>query len=259
MPTSGPAEAVRNETILRARLAERPDDPFALWHMGRLEASRGQWTLALELYRRCLAGWPSDLLADAPRAHLAQAEWELGNRRAASSLLRVAGAGSAPCGRVVCQGSNARLLGEAAEAERCWRQVLMLVCGNPTAWRTTTRASRHVGAAGVGLHGDARGDLDEAGRLYGMILAENPDDPRLQALNAGFDGRIGHDQVCTVPRPGPAVLNHPCLRLWPQYHGCRSAGCRPWASLLGNSRDLIEPHSLVAIKAGMRPWSHDNV
>ena len=73
----------RNERLLRVRLAECPDDPFALWHMGRIAASRGQWSGALDLYRRSLAGWPTDLSADAPRGHLAQAEWELGNHRAA--------------------------------------------------------------------------------------------------------------------------------------------------------------------------------
>src|SRR5262249_45263762 len=65
----------RNERILRAWLEGSPGDPFALWHAGRLAAARGDWGAALEWYRRGLAGWPADLIAEAPRAYLAQAEW----------------------------------------------------------------------------------------------------------------------------------------------------------------------------------------
>src|SRR4029077_11394638 len=61
----------RNEDLLRTWSASRPDDPFALWHTGRIAAARGDWPAALDLYRRSLEAWPSDLAADAPRVYFA--------------------------------------------------------------------------------------------------------------------------------------------------------------------------------------------
>lgn len=122
----------RNERILRAWLAESPGEPFALWHAGRLAAARGHWAEALALYRRSLDGWPSDLLADAPRAYTAQAEWELGHcqaaiRTCAQSL--VLAPRHAPAW--FAKGHMHRSLGEVVEAEGCWRRALALASEDP--------------------------------------------------------------------------------------------------------------------------------
>ena len=54
----------------------------------------------------------------------------------------------------------------------------MLVCGNPERMADydpcfeARRAQRALASMAM-----RRGDLDKGARLYGMILAENPDDP----------------------------------------------------------------------------------
>jgi tetratricopeptide (TPR) repeat protein len=122
----------RNERILRDWLAQSPDDPFALWHAGRLAAARGRWAEALALYRRSLAGWPPDLMAEAPRAYVAQAEWELGHRRAAIRTCAESLASSPnQLPAWYAKGRMHRGLGELEEAERCWMQVLELADGDP--------------------------------------------------------------------------------------------------------------------------------
>jgi hypothetical protein len=177
-PVVHAGKRVRNERILRGWLAEHPDDPLALWHMGRLEAGRGRWTVARELYRKSLASWPTDLLSAAPRAYLAQAEWELGDRRAALRTCSESLALSphhAPAW--FARGQMHDCLGESAEAERCWRHVLTLVGGVPERMADydplfeARRARRGLAALAI-----QRGDLGEATRLYAAILAVDPDD-----------------------------------------------------------------------------------
>jgi uncharacterized protein HemY len=46
----------RDEAILRAELAERPDDPFILFNLGSIAIERKQWRESLGLLRRSLAG-----------------------------------------------------------------------------------------------------------------------------------------------------------------------------------------------------------
>jgi hypothetical protein len=167
----------RNERILRAWLAESPDDPFALWHEGRLAAARGRWAEALTLYRRSLAGWPSDLAAESPRAYVAQAEWELGHRRASIRTCAESLA-SAPhqLPAWYAKGRMHLVLGELEEAERCWRQVLELAGGDPELFAycdpsfEALRARRELAGLAV-----ARGDHNEAARLNREILANRPD------------------------------------------------------------------------------------
>ena len=98
----------RNERILRAWLGESPDDPFALWHLGRLAAARGQWAEALALYRRSLDGWPPDLVAEAPRA--VHGAGGMGTRASAGGdpdLRRLARIGPPSSSRLVRQGPDA--------------------------------------------------------------------------------------------------------------------------------------------------------
>jgi tetratricopeptide (TPR) repeat protein len=183
----------RNERLLLARLAECADDPFALWHLGRIAAGRGLWAVALELYRRSLAGWPADLLAHAPRGHLAQAEWELGDHRAAlRSCSQSLALTPSYAPAWFARGQMHDCLGETAEAERCWRRVLTLAGGKAEGVADydpsfeSARARRALASLAI-----RRGDVVAAARLYGAILAENPDDhearARLDALNTGLD------------------------------------------------------------------------
>jgi tetratricopeptide (TPR) repeat protein len=174
----------RNERILRAWLAESPDDPFALWHEGRLAAARGRWAEALTLYRRSLNGWPSDLMAEAPRAYVAQAEWELGHRRAAIRTCAEALA-LAPhhLPAWYARGRMHQVLGELEEAERCWKGVLELASSDPRLFAycdpryEALRAHRGLVALAV-----ARGDHAEAARLKRDVLSQ-----------------------CSKPREGPAA------------------------------------------------------
>jgi tetratricopeptide (TPR) repeat protein len=95
-------------------------------------AARGHWAEALVLYRKSLDGWPRDLMADAPRAYVAQAEWELGHRRSAIETCAESLALAphhAPAW--FAKGRMHLALGELAEAEECWRHVLALAGGDP--------------------------------------------------------------------------------------------------------------------------------
>jgi tetratricopeptide (TPR) repeat protein len=184
----------RNERILRRRLAESPDDPFALWHMGRILAAGGEWSAALELYRRSLGSWPPDLMADAPRAYIAQAEWELGNRRGALQTCSESVALAphhAPAW--FAKGQMHHGLGELAEAERCWRHVLNLVGGGRERMACydprfeSCRARR--GLATLAL---ARGDRDVVYRLHQEMRADDAADRedrgRVDILEPGLGG-----------------------------------------------------------------------
>jgi len=168
----------RNERILRAWLAERPDDPFALWHAGRLAAAPCHFAEALALYRRSLRGWPTDLMAEAPRAYIAQAEWEMGHHRAALRTCADALALAlhhAPAW--FARGRMHRGLGEADEAERCWRRVLALAEGPPEPMAyfdphfEACRARRELASLAI-----RRGDTETAARLHREVLAKDPDD-----------------------------------------------------------------------------------
>jgi tetratricopeptide (TPR) repeat protein len=168
----------RNERILAAWLAESPDDPFALWHAGRLAAARGHWAEALVWYRRSLAGWPADLMAEAPRAYIAQAEWELGHHRAAIRTCAdsLALAPHHPPAWFA-KGRMHLVVGDLDEAERCWRRVLTLAGGDPGLVPycdprfEAGRARRELAALAA-----ARGDLEEAARWDREVPAHDPTD-----------------------------------------------------------------------------------
>ncbi len=190
-PAAHARKRARNERILRAWLAESPADPFALWHAGRLAAARGDWATALALYRESLLAWPSDLLADAPRAYIAQAEWELGRGRAALQTCDEALAllpDHAPAW--FAKGRMHHGLGDLAEAERCWRRVLALVSEDLRCMAFSDprfeacRARRELASLAL-----RRGDREEARRLYREILSDNPDEcearARLHELEPG--------------------------------------------------------------------------
>jgi tetratricopeptide (TPR) repeat protein len=186
-PAAHARKRARNERILRAWLVESPDDPFALWHVGRLAAARGHWADALALYRRGLDGWPADLMAEAPRAYIAQAEWELGHRRAAIQTCADSLA-LAPLHPPAwyAKGRMHLIVGELDEAQHCWRQVLALTSGDAQSIAycdprfEARRASRELAALAA-----ARGDLDEVARLKQQIRAHDPDERCRAASDPG--------------------------------------------------------------------------
>src|SRR5262249_918511 len=152
--------------------------------------------------------------AEAPRAYVAQAEWELGHRRAAIQTCADALA-LAPhhLPAWYARGRMHQVLGELEEAERCWKGVLELVRGDPGLFAycdprfEALRARRELKALAV-----ARGDHAEAARLNRDMLAHCPE-PREgpAAGSASSRGRLGapHRRPVAAPQPTPGTAPPP--------------------------------------------------
>ncbi len=172
----------RDEAILRADLAERPDDPFVLFNLGSIAVEREDWRAALESLRRSLAGSaPEDSITRKLYALIARAHQMLGEP----------GAALAACAEgLVADPDDAELLfreavlhrhaGDAAQAEACWRRIL------------TLHRPERFSSVDVGIYGhltrrnlaalaEERGDRAEAARLWAEVLVECPGDPEATA------------------------------------------------------------------------------
>jgi tetratricopeptide (TPR) repeat protein len=118
----------RDGRILREELAERPDDPFALFNLGALAIKRAEWDEALRFLRRSLAGSaPTDsitrkLFALIARAHQMRGDSQSGLDCCAEGLSLDSEDAELWFRKAVVH----RQRGESREAEECWCMILTL-------------------------------------------------------------------------------------------------------------------------------------
>ena len=176
----------RDARILQEELAERPDDPFTLFNLGSIAIERAQWIESLGYLKRSLAASaPSDsivrklyaliarsyqMLRDFPAALASCAEGLTLDPEDAELLFRKA---------VVHRG-----MGQAAEAEQCWRRILTL--SRPRKFASLDQGIYgHLTRRNLAALAAERGDIDEARTHWRTVLAECPGDREAEKhLNA---------------------------------------------------------------------------
>jgi tetratricopeptide (TPR) repeat protein len=167
----------RDEAILRDELAERPDDPFVLFNLGSIAIERQDWSEAVSLLRKSLAGSaPTDSIVRKLYALIARGHQML---REPNEALDACAAGLAldpdDAELLFREAVVRRNVGDRVGAERCWRRVL------------TLRRPEQFSSVDIGIYGhltrrnlaalaEERGDLKEADRLWTEVLAECPGD-----------------------------------------------------------------------------------
>jgi tetratricopeptide (TPR) repeat protein len=168
---------VRDEAILRAELAERPDDPFVLFNLGSIAIERQDWRPAIPLLRKSLAGSAtSDSITRKLFALIARCHQMLGDSAAA---LQTCAQGLA------LDPDDAELLfrravvhrhrGETTEAESCWRRILTL--RRPEAFCSVDQGIYgHLTRRNLASLASERGNHAEAAQLWRAVLAECPGD-----------------------------------------------------------------------------------
>lgn len=172
----------RDEAILRADLAERPDDPFVLFNLGSIAVEREDWRAALDHLRRSLAGSaPEDSITRKLYALIARAHQMLGEPQAALAACAEGLAADPDDAELLFRKAVLhRHAGDAAQAEACWRRIL------------TLRRPERFASVDMGIYGHLtrrnlaalaaeRGDAAEAARLWAEVLAECPGDAEATA------------------------------------------------------------------------------
>jgi glycosyltransferase involved in cell wall biosynthesis len=167
----------RDSRILLGELGERPNDPFINFNLGMIAVERKQWQNALGYLRRSLAGSaPSDSITRKLFALIARVQETLGDTEAA---LRTCAEG------LSLEPDDAelwfrkavahRLRGEPALAERAWRRILSL--RRPEKFASVDQGIYgHVTRRNLAELARARGDHEEAQRLWRAVLVECPAD-----------------------------------------------------------------------------------
>jgi glycosyltransferase involved in cell wall biosynthesis len=181
----------RDSRILREELAERPDDPFTLFNLGSVAIEQTNWNESLVYLKRSLAGSaPTDsivrklyaliarshqMLRDFPAALECCAEGLRLDPDDAELLFRKA---------VVHRG-----VGQAAEAEQCWRRILTL--SRPRKFASLDQGIYgHLTRRNLAALAQERGDMAEARKHRQAVLADCPgDNEALARLNGSVPER----------------------------------------------------------------------
>lgn len=179
----------RDEAILRAELAERPDDPFVRFNLGSIAVEREDWPEALGLLRASLAGSaPEDSITRKLYALVARCHQALGEIDSALVACEEGLALDPDDAELLFRKAVVhRRRGEAVEAEACWGRVL-------TRRRPEKFASVDAGIFGhltrrnLAALAEERGDLAAAARLWQEVLAECPGDPEAVAMRDRMGG-----------------------------------------------------------------------
>jgi GT2 family glycosyltransferase len=202
---------VRDETILRRELEDRPGDPFVRFNLGFIAVEREDWPAALDHLTRSLAGSAAtDSIVAKLHALIARCHQALGDPAAAIAACE-AGRVAAPedAELLFREAVVRRQAGDPAGADGLWRRVL------------ATRPPERFRSLDMGIHGhltrrnlaalaEERGDRVEALRLWGEVLAECPGDreatghrARLGASPPAIAWLIPGSRRERVPAAGP--------------------------------------------------------
>jgi GT2 family glycosyltransferase len=167
----------RDRAILEAELARNPSEPFVLFNLGGVALERACWDEALGYLRRSLAGSaPSDSIVRKLHAMIARAHQALGETGAALAACEAGLAADPDDAELLFrQAVLHRRSGDPGRAETCWRRLLEL------------RPPEKFSSVDVGIYGhltrrnlarlvEERGDLEEAARFWGEVMAECPGD-----------------------------------------------------------------------------------
>jgi tetratricopeptide (TPR) repeat protein len=179
----------RDRALLEAELARDPSEPFVLFNLGGIALERARWDEALGYLRRSLAGSAAtDSIVRKLHAMIARAHQALGEPEAALAACS-AGLAQDPDDAELLfrQAVLYRRCGRPGQAEACWRRVL------------TLRRPEKFSSVDPGIYGhltrrnlaglaEERGDLAEAARLWGEVLAECPGDREAEAARGRLAG-----------------------------------------------------------------------
>ncbi len=168
---------VRDEAILRAELAERPDDPFVLFNLGSIAIERQDWRPAIPLLRKSLAGSAtSDSITRKLFALIARCHQMLGDSAAALQTCTQGLALDPDDAELLFRRAVVhRHRGETTEAESCWRRILTL--RRPEAFCSVDQGIYgHLTRRNLAALATERGEHEEAVRLWRTVLAECPGD-----------------------------------------------------------------------------------
>lgn len=175
----------RNLRILGEELRGKPGNPLILFNIGWAAIYRNEPRTALGYLRASLAASPPHAVLNRKAyALIAQAYQMLGKPESALAAC-VAGRSHAPddAGLLFSEAALRRDRGDVEGAEACWRRIL----------RKDRRDDFSIVMPGVYGHltrrrlaalSERRGDLTEALRLWGEVLAECPADPEANRARA---------------------------------------------------------------------------
>ncbi|MGA7501469.1 MAG: tetratricopeptide repeat protein [Isosphaeraceae bacterium] len=167
----------RDCKILKAELAERPDDPFVLFNLGSIAVERQDWPGVLGHLQRSLRGSaPTDSIVRKLFAMIARCHQMLGDLPAAlnacSEGLRLDPDDAELHFRKAVLHRKA---GQPAEAEACWRRILALK--RPDQFCSVDQGIYgHLTLRNLAALAEERGDRAEAQRLWKMVLDACPGD-----------------------------------------------------------------------------------
>jgi tetratricopeptide (TPR) repeat protein len=180
---SAPRDQILNKfcvtpsNVLRAELAERPDDPFVLFNLGSIAIERQDWRPAIPLLRKSLAGSAtSDSITRKLFALIARCHQMLGDSAAALQTCAQGLALDADDAELLFRRAVVhRHRGDATEAESSWRRILTL--RRPEAFCSVDQGIYgHLTRRNLAALATERGEHEEAVRLWRAVLAECPGD-----------------------------------------------------------------------------------
>jgi glycosyltransferase involved in cell wall biosynthesis len=182
----------RDEAILQAELAERPDDPFVLFNLGSIAIERSDWRQALAHLRRSLAlSGPDDSITRKLYALIARSHQLLGEPSAALGACAEGLAIDPDDAELLFREAVIRRnLGDNRGAESCWSRVLGLK--RPERFSSVDAGIYgHLTRRNLAALAQERGDATTAIRLWSEVLTECPGDR--EAIEArtrlGYRGR----------------------------------------------------------------------
>jgi glycosyltransferase involved in cell wall biosynthesis len=167
----------RDEAILQAELAERPDDPFVLFNLGSIAIECADWRTALIHLRRSLAlSGPDDSITRKLYALIARAHQLLGEPSAALGACAEGLAVDPDDAELLFREAVIRRhLGDNRGAEACWPRVLGM--RRPERFSSVDSGIYgHLTRRNLAMLAQERGDAATAVRLWSEVLAECPGD-----------------------------------------------------------------------------------
>jgi len=174
----------RDYKILKAELAERPDDLFVLCNLGAIAVERQDWSTDVGHLQRSLRGSaPTDSIVRKLFALIARCHQMLGDLPAALNACSE-GFGLDPDNtelhfRKAVLHSKA---GQLAEAEGCWRRILTLK--RPQQYCSVDQGIYgHLTLRNIAVLAEERGDRDEGRGLWRKVLEVCPGD--VEAISRG--------------------------------------------------------------------------
>jgi glycosyltransferase involved in cell wall biosynthesis len=167
----------RDSKILRAELAERPDDPFVLFNLGAIAVEWRDWPRALDYLRQSLArSAPTDSITRKLYALIARAHQTLGEPQQALGACAAGLAVDPDDAELMFREAVVRRhMGDRDGAERCWRRILTLK--RPEQFASVDQGIYgHLTRRNLAALAAERGDHDQARKLWQEVLDECPHD-----------------------------------------------------------------------------------